>query len=30
MDEPAFTGCLVEARLIGLIEATQTEKNKKG
>jgi inorganic pyrophosphatase len=29
MDEPAFTGCLVEARLIGVIEATQTEKNKK-
>lgn len=29
MDEPAFTGCLVEARLIGVIEATQTEKKKK-
>lgn len=25
MDEPAFVGCLVEARLIGVIEATQTE-----
>ena len=29
MDEPAFTGCLIEARLIGVIEATQTEKGKK-
>src|SRR5437868_11305762 len=28
MDEPAFTGCLVEARLLGLIEAEQTEKGK--
>jgi inorganic pyrophosphatase len=26
MDEPAFTGCLVPARLIGVIEAEQTEK----
>lgn len=25
MDEPAFVGCLVEARLIGVIEAAQTE-----
>src|SRR5437868_2854026 len=25
MDEPAFVGCLVEARLIGVIEAEQTE-----
>lgn len=25
MDEPAFTGCLVPARLIGVIEAEQTE-----
>src|SRR6185295_6553872 len=25
MDEPAFTGCLVPARLIGVIEANQTE-----
>jgi inorganic pyrophosphatase len=25
MDEPAFVGCLVEARLIGVIEADQTE-----
>ena len=25
MDEPAFTGCLVEARLIGVVEAEQTE-----
>jgi inorganic pyrophosphatase len=25
MDEPAFTGCLVSARLIGVIEAEQTE-----
>jgi inorganic pyrophosphatase len=25
MDEPAFVGCLVEARLIGVIEARQTE-----
>ena len=28
MDEPAFTGCLVPARLIGIIEANQTEKRK--
>ncbi len=27
MDEPAFTGCLVAARLIGVIEAEQTEEN---
>lgn len=26
LDEPAFVGCLVEARLIGVIEAEQTEK----
>jgi inorganic pyrophosphatase len=26
MDEPAFTGCLVPSRLIGVIEAEQTEK----
>jgi inorganic pyrophosphatase len=25
MDEPAFTGCLVEGRLLGVIEAEQTE-----
>ena len=25
MDEPAFTGCLVESRLLGVIEAEQTE-----
>ncbi len=25
MDEPAFTGCLVPSRLIGIIEAEQTE-----
>ncbi|HEY0369939.1 MAG TPA: inorganic diphosphatase [Chthoniobacterales bacterium] len=25
MDEPAFSGCLVEARLLGVIEAEQTE-----
>src|SRR6478609_592733 len=25
MDEPAFVGCLVAARLIGVIEAEQTE-----
>ncbi|MEO8288071.1 MAG: inorganic diphosphatase [Chloroflexota bacterium] len=25
MDEPAFAGCLVESRLIGVIEADQTE-----
>ena len=28
MDEPAFTGCLIEARLIGVIEANQTEHGK--
>ena len=28
MDEPAFTGCLVEARLLGVIEAEQTEAGK--
>lgn len=27
MDEPAFTGCLVRARLIGVIEADQTERD---
>ncbi|MFN2455776.1 MAG: inorganic diphosphatase [Pyrinomonadaceae bacterium] len=27
MDEPAFTGCLVHARLIGVIEAEQTEED---
>lgn len=27
MDEPAFTGCLVSARLIGVIEAEQTERD---
>jgi inorganic pyrophosphatase len=26
MDEPAFTGCLVRCRLLGVIEAEQTEK----
>ena len=25
MDEPAFVGCLIEARLLGVIEAEQTE-----
>ena len=29
MDEPAFAGCLVPSRLIGVIEAEQTEKGKK-
>jgi inorganic pyrophosphatase len=29
MDEPAFVGCLVEARIIGVIEAEQTEEGKK-
>lgn len=29
MDEPAFTGCLVPARLIGAIEAEQTERDGK-
>lgn len=28
MDEPAFTGCLVPSRLIGVIEAKQTEKGR--
>ena len=28
MDEPAFPGCLVSARLLGVIEAEQTEKGK--
>jgi inorganic pyrophosphatase len=28
MDEPAFVGCLVESRVIGVIEANQTEKGK--
>ncbi|HEU0207553.1 MAG TPA: inorganic diphosphatase [Candidatus Udaeobacter sp.] len=28
MDEPAFAGCLVECRLLGVIEAEQTEKGK--
>lgn len=28
MDEPAFVGCLVEARLLGVIEARQTEDGK--
>lgn len=28
MDEPAFSGCLIEARLIGVIEAEQTEEGK--
>ncbi|HZG52426.1 MAG TPA: inorganic diphosphatase [Pyrinomonadaceae bacterium] len=27
MDEAAFTGCLVEARLIGVVEAEQTERD---
>ena len=29
MDEPAFVGCLVECRLIGVIEAEQTEDGEK-
>ena len=29
MDEPAFVGCLVETRLIGVIEADQTERDGK-
>ena len=29
MDEPAFAGCLVRARLVGVIEAEQTERNGK-
>jgi inorganic pyrophosphatase len=28
MDDPVFTGCLVEARVLGVIEAEQTEKGK--
>ena len=28
MDEPAFTGCLVRSRLLGVIEAAQTKKGK--
>ena len=28
MDEPVFVGCLVEARLLGVIEANQTEDGK--
>lgn len=28
MEEPAFVGCLVEARLVGVIEAEQTEDQK--
>ena len=28
MDEPAFTGCLVQARLLGVIEAEQTSDGK--
>jgi inorganic pyrophosphatase len=27
MDEPAFTGCVVQVRLIGVIEAEQTERD---
>ncbi|HEX8737318.1 MAG TPA: inorganic diphosphatase [Pyrinomonadaceae bacterium] len=29
MDEPAFVGCLIPARLVGVIEAEQTEKDGK-
>lgn len=29
MDQPAFTGCVVAARLIGVIEAEQKEKGRK-
>jgi inorganic pyrophosphatase len=29
MDEPAFAGCLVRSRLLGVIEAEQTEKGQK-
>jgi inorganic pyrophosphatase len=29
MDEPAFPGCLVEARLLGVMEASQTKKGKR-
>src|SRR5436309_14730303 len=28
MDQPVFTGCLVKARLIGVIEGKQTERGK--
>ena len=28
MDEPAFAGCLIECRILGVIEAEQTEKGK--
>src|SRR4051812_16032600 len=28
MDEPAFPGCLVEGRLLGVMEVTQTKKGK--
>src|SRR2546430_17421866 len=28
MDEPAFCGCLVESRLVGIIEAKQSEDGK--
>ena len=28
MDEPAFTGCIVESRIVGVIEAEQTEDGK--
>jgi inorganic pyrophosphatase len=28
MDEPVFVGCLVETRLLGAIEAEQTEAGK--
>jgi inorganic pyrophosphatase len=28
MDQPVFTGCLVKARLVGIIEGKQTEKGK--
>ena len=28
MDEPVFIGCLVETRLLGVIEAEQTEAGK--
>ena len=29
MDEPAFPGCVIQARLVGVIEATQSENGKK-
>jgi inorganic pyrophosphatase len=28
MDEPAFTGCVVESRIVGVIEGKQTERGK--